>query len=257
MSKKPKSDRQQLEDLCYIPDPWLREHAVRVADLELDPENERKHDRANVDSIKGLIRMFGIMEPIGVRNGVVIRGNGTITALRELAVEQATALRHPGENGQPGEPGPLAATLQDPDRPLDWAMVPAIVYEHLGDKAAAIWRVSHNRSAELGKWDWEALQKTLRETADVGWTELGWEQAELELLCQASWEPPAITVPDADTSGPEIEVSAAGETGTVLILKLEGRAADSMRALAEAQDMTPAEMLVGWVEMESEGPADV
>jgi hypothetical protein len=249
MSKKQKPP----EDLRYIPDPWLREHAVCVADLELDPENERKHDRANVDSIKGLIRMFGIMEPIGVRNGIVIRGNGTITALRELAAERATALRHPGEDGQPGEPGPLAATLEDPDMPLDWAMVPAIVYEHLGDKAAAIWRVSHNRSAELGKWDWEALQKTLRGTSDVGWTEFGWEQAELELLCQASWEPPAIADSDAGADGPEVTVSAAGDTsGVVLILKLEGRAADSMRALASAQDMTPAELLVGWVEMESE-----
>ena len=237
---------------AYIPDPWLRSHAVPVADLQLDPENERKHDRANIDSIKGLMRMFGIMEPVGVRNGVVIRGNGTIMALRELAAEQATALRREADEGQLGEPGPLAAMLPDPDMQLDWAMVPAIAYEHLGPKDAAVWRVSHNRAAELGKWDWEALQKTLRET-DVGWTEFGWEPAELELLCQASWEPPEQSEPTPEDK--PTEVHTAGDGGHVLILKLEGKLAASMKALAEASNLSPADLLASWIGQETEGDA--
>ena len=231
--------KQPPPDMSYIPDPWLRSRAVPLSSITLDPKNERKHDRANIDSIKGNMRRFGVMEPIGTRNGVVIRGNGTSVAMSELAEEKATAL--------PG--GPLAATLPDPNQPLDWAMVPVIAYEHLSEGEAAAWRVSHNRSAELGKWDWEKLQETLRET-EVEWTDLGWEPAELDLLCQANWEPPAI--PDsASDNEPTTEIHTAGDAGSVLILKLEGGPADKMRELAEAQDVTPAELLASWVKIES------
>lgn len=140
-------------EIPYIPNPAMRQIAVPIASLVLDPDNERKHDRANIDAIKGLIRKFGIMEPIGVREGLVIRGNGTTIALRELAAEKATALE------------PLSKMLADPAAPLDWSLVPALDYQHLDESAAAAWRVGHNRSAELGKWDWEKLQTTLRNTA--------------------------------------------------------------------------------------------
>ena len=76
-------------EIPYIPNPAMRQITVPIASLVLDPDNERKHDRANIDAIKGLIRKFGIMEPIGVREGLVIRGNGTTIALRELAAEDA------------------------------------------------------------------------------------------------------------------------------------------------------------------------
>ena len=176
MSKKP-------PEIPYIPNPAMRQIAVPIASLVLDPDNERKHDRANIDAIKGLIRKFGIMEPIGVREGLVIRGNGTTIALRELAAEKATALE------------PLSKMLADPTAPLDWSLVPALDYQHLDESAAAAWRVGHNRSAELGKWDWEKLQTTLRNT-DVEWTEIGWEQTELEAIlsqAHAEQEPPETT----------------------------------------------------------------
>lgn len=232
--------KKKPHEIPYIPTAAMRQIAVPIASLVLDPDNERKHDRANIDAIKGLIRKFGIMEPIGVREGLVIRGNGTTIALRELAAEKATALE------------PLSKMLTDPTAPLDWSMVPALDYQHLDESAAAAWRVGHNRSAELGKWDWEKLQTTLRNT-DVEWTEIGWEQAELELLTQAEWKPPVVAdEPEPEAEGSDVSVSSAGASeGQVLMLKLEGVLAEQMRGLAEAQGVTPAELLAAWVEMEA------
>lgn len=219
----------------YITIPWMREHAVPIGDLQIDPANERAHDRANIDSIKGSIRRFGIMEPIGVRHGVVLRGNGTLTAIRELALEQATAL------------SPLREVIDD--EPIAWDLVPVTVLDHLSDADAAAWRVTHNRTAELGKWDWARLQETLRATEGAEWTDLGWEPAELELLTQAKWEPPALPAEQEDQPG-TTDVST-GPTAKTLMIKLDGELADQMRALAEAEGMSPAELLASWVEVES------
>jgi hypothetical protein len=219
----------------YISIPWMREHARPVADLQLDPANERTHDRANIESIKGSIRRFGIMEPIDVRFGVVLRGNGTTMALRELAQEKAEALE------------PLKSAIGG--GPISWDLVPVSNLDHLDDAAAAAWRVTHNRTAELGRWDWAKLQETLLHV-DVEWEGLGWESAELELLTQAKWEPPVIQPePEAQATTDVSSASGAGER--VLMLKLEGSLAGQMRELADAQNMTPAELLAAWVEQES------
>jgi hypothetical protein len=229
MSKKPKP-----VDAQYITIPWMREQAVPITTLQRDPANERAHDRANVDAIKGSIRRFGIMEPIGVRLGVVIRGNGTLTALEELAEEKAPALP------------PLRDAIGDGPQPWDHA--PIVNLDHLSETDAAAWRITHNRTAELGKWDWAKLQETLRDQADVEWTGLGWEPAELDLLLQASWTPPALESTEEAASTTEVSTGPAPKT---LMIKLDGELADRMRALAEEQDVSPAELLAAWIEIEA------
>lgn len=200
---------------------------LAVADLKHHPDNERLHNRANIDSIKGLMINLGIMEPIGVRDGLVIRGNGTMDALLELAAEQA---RGKWEGA--------------PDEPLDWALVPAIVYESLTPAGATLWRVGHNQSAAYGEWDWEALHKTLRDES-VPWAEANlFDPLELELLVQANWTPPEP--PPAE--GPAAEVSTAGQETTPLIIKIEGPLADRMRAHAARSSKSPSELVVKWAE---------
>ncbi len=174
----------------YITIPWMREHAVPIGDLQLDPANERAHDRANIDAIKGSIRRFGIMEPLGVRHGSVLRGNGTLTAIRELALEQATAL------------APLSTIVGD--EPQTWDLVPVTVLDHLSDADAAAWRVTHNRTAELGKWDWSALAATLEQHGNTeDWAVVGWSATELESIIEA--HRPKDIDPEATTTVSEHE----------------------------------------------------
>jgi len=55
------------------------------AELSLDPANVRKHDRRNLDAIKASLRKFGQQKPIVVdTKGIVLAGNGTLTAAKEL-----------------------------------------------------------------------------------------------------------------------------------------------------------------------------
>jgi hypothetical protein len=217
----------------------LRGLAQPLAELTLDPGNERKHPRANIDSIKGSLREFGIREPVGVRSGtsVVTRGNGTVIALRELHEEKATGL------------WPGAGT-----EPVRWDLVPVVRYDD-DDRRAATWRMTHNRTGELSTWNWEVLSENLRDIAGAeggpDLLTLGWERAELDLLLQADWAPPKL----ADASDPAAADGAAGtdiqaipaDAPGALILKLEGGTAELMRELAAAAKIKPIELLAQWI----------
>lgn len=114
------------DDTAHITVEELRPLAVPCASLRHDPDNARKHGAENIASIKNSLREFGVMEPVGIRNNVVIRGNATLMALAELAAEKATGLwlRDPKTD----------EVVETP--PLDWATVPALPYQHLDDRGA-------------------------------------------------------------------------------------------------------------------------
>lgn len=59
-----------------------------VRKLAHDPNNARTHDRKNIEAIKGSLAKFGLQKPIVIDKGnVVIAGNGTLEAARELGWE--------------------------------------------------------------------------------------------------------------------------------------------------------------------------
>lgn len=233
---------------AYIHDQLLP-LAIPIADVELDPKNERKHDAANVASIKGSIRYFRVREPIGCvpirdEDGQptgrvrVIRGNGTLLAMRELAAEQATGMWDRDEAGNVVETGAQ-----------DWSMIPVLTFDD-AEQVAAAYRVAHNRTSELGKWDWGALASTIRELSEsFHWTELGYEQAELDLLTQADWSPP--TLPDEPetppAAAPSTEVQSDPAEAGILMLKLAGANADRMRQLADEAELSPIDLLLVWL----------
>jgi DNA modification methylase len=122
---------------------------IALADLSLDPSNVRKHSRRNLDAIKASLRKFGQQKPIVVdAKGIVLAGNGTLTAAKELG----------------------------------WTEI-QIVRTQLEGVEATMFAIADNRTAELAEWEdslAEVLQKLQADGHDLG--ELGYEPEDLRQL---------------------------------------------------------------------------
>ena len=98
--------------------------AVPIDSLILDTGNPRKHSRRSIDEIKKSLEHFGQQKPILVSNNIIISGNGTYQAAKEL-----------------GWPEIL---VTDTNLPPD---------------ALKAYSVTDNRSGELSKWNFDETQK--------------------------------------------------------------------------------------------------
>ncbi len=98
-----------------------------VSDLVADPANVRKHDSRNIEAIKGSLIRFGQQKPIVVdADGVVVAGNGTLAAARDLG----------------------------------WDKISTVCTDLAGPDATA-YAIADNRTGELAAWDEDALAQTL------------------------------------------------------------------------------------------------
>lgn len=115
----------------------LEVRSVPIDSLILDPRNARKHNRRNLDAIKGSLTRFGQRRPLVVMSDMtVIAGNGTLQAARDLGWTE------------------IAVTVV----PEDWT----------ADEAKA-YALADNRTAELAEWDDAVLAETLAELDAGGW----------------------------------------------------------------------------------------
>lgn len=122
---------------------------IKVAELSLDPSNVRKHSRRNLDAIKASLRKFGQQKPIVIdAKGIVLAGNGTLTAAQELG----------------------------------WTEIDTIRTELEGIEAT-MYAIADNRTAELAEWD-DKLADVLKSLADAGQDlgDLGFEKGDLDDL---------------------------------------------------------------------------
>jgi ParB-like chromosome segregation protein Spo0J len=122
---------------------------TKIADLSLDPSNVRKHSRRNLDAIKASLRKFGQQKPIVVdAKGIVLAGNGTLTAAQELG----------------------------------WTEIDIIRTELAGVEATAF-AIADNRTAELAEWD-DNLGDVLQSLASDGYdlSQIGFDQSDLDAL---------------------------------------------------------------------------
>ena len=129
----------------------MKIETIAVADLSLDPSNVRKHSRRNLDAIKASLRKFGQQKPIVVdAKGIVLAGNGTLTAAKELG----------------------------------WTEIQATRTELAGVEATAF-AIADNRTAELAEWDEDGLAKVLEslkvEDADL-LAATGYDDAEVDKM---------------------------------------------------------------------------
>lgn len=134
----------------------LRHCVVPISSLILDPMNARLHPEKNKDSIKDSLCHYGQAIPISVRkqNNVVIGGNGTLECMIELGWTE------------------VAVTLLDYD-----------------DARAAGLSLALNRTAELAKWDSEAIARLDRLVQEAKHDPVGFTPDELFVLRAADWTP--------------------------------------------------------------------
>ena len=105
----------------------MQSERIDISELACDPANVRAHDSKNLDAIKGSLKRFGQQKPIVIDGkGIVIAGNGTLTAARALG----------------------------------WDAINVVRTELAGSEATA-YAIADNRTAELAEWDDEALAKQL------------------------------------------------------------------------------------------------
>jgi ParB-like chromosome segregation protein Spo0J len=122
---------------------------TKITELSLDPSNVRKHSRRNLDAIKASLRKFGQQKPIVVdAKGIVLAGNGTLTAAQELG----------------------------------WTEIQIMRTELAGVEATAF-AIADNRTAELAEWD-DNLGDVLQSLASDGYdlSQIGFDQSDLDAL---------------------------------------------------------------------------
>jgi hypothetical protein len=117
----------------------------KISELKLDPRNARKHPDANLKALAASLSEFGQRKPIVVdKNGLVVAGNGTLTAAKNLGWTQIEV-----------------AIL-----PADWDKQKVKAYA-----------LVDNRSSELATWDAHELLAQLESLSDSDFdmTQFGFE----------------------------------------------------------------------------------
>jgi len=133
---------------------------VGVDTITHDLANVRRHDDRNIEAIKESLNRFGQQKPIVVdANGVVVAGNGTLSAARSLG----------------------------------WAEI-AVICTNLKGVEATAYAVADNRTAELAGWDYLALADQLGSLLEEGidLPSIGWEPHEYEPLLQSDFDPAVV-----------------------------------------------------------------
>lgn len=130
---------------------------VPIDSLILDVDNVRKHNKKNLDAIKGSLKRFGLQKPIVVSSdNVVIAGNGTLEAAKALG----------------------------------WDTI-SIVRSKLKGIEAVAYAVADNRTGELASWNDElagALDMLKMEKFELA--EIGFDDADLTKLAKSSEDKP-------------------------------------------------------------------
>lgn len=144
-------------------------NSVRISDLISDPNNARKHDEKNIEAIKGSLTQFGQRKPIVVQGNIVIAGNGTLEAARQLEWDEIDIVQVPE----------------------DWTK----------DQAKAF-ALADNRTAELASWDNDVLQQQLSELEEIGMSvaDFGFQAAEVPIIDVETFEDEMPPIPEEPTS---------------------------------------------------------
>jgi len=121
---------------------------VPLADLQLDPDNERVHSERNLSALAASLDRFGQQKPVIAGADLLVRaGNGMVQAARSLGWEEL-----------------------------------AVYITGLEGSEAAAYRVADNRTSDLSFWDMEKLTDQLQQFQEEGdglLEAVGWSDGEL------------------------------------------------------------------------------
>ncbi len=133
---------------------------IDIKDLKLDKKNARKHPQKNLDQIKYSLENYGQQKPIVIKDNVVVAGNGTLMAAKDLG----------------------------------WDKIACVRSELTGSNLAA-YALVDNRSTETSEWDMVQLPETLKILFEEGINleALGFSQSDLaEAIEEGKTDPDAI-----------------------------------------------------------------
>lgn len=124
---------------------------VDISSLKPDRKNARRHSQVNIEAIKNSLKMFGQQKPIVCnKENVVIAGNGTLQAAKELG----------------------------------WSHIAVVVFD--GEKDARAFAIADNRTAELASWDLEELKLQMNELGEAGLDMQSFSFGDFSSLCDVN-----------------------------------------------------------------------
>ena len=111
-------------------------------------KNARKHQEADLSTIKASISEFGMSDPIGVwgKGNIIVEGHGRYLACKELGIDE----------------------------------VPVIHLDHLTDEQRRAYALAHNKTAEMSEWDFDLLGDELADIFDIDMSDFGFDIPEEE-----------------------------------------------------------------------------
>jgi hypothetical protein len=137
---------------------------IALTELTYDPRNARLHSRENIEAIKISLQEFGLRKPIIISpTRVILAGNGTVRAARELG----------------------------------WKTIMAIEF-HGSEEEQKAFAIADNRSAELGTWDEVGLAELLTSLNDDLLAAAGYTPMTVDDLLASIQEAQDVTLPDID-----------------------------------------------------------
>lgn len=167
-------DRQEVRDRAKM-------FSVAIEDLTADPANVRLHKRRNLEAIKGSLLRFGQQKPIVVdAQGVIVAGNGTLEAARELG----------------------------------WKELRVVVSDLEGTDRTAF-AIADNRTAELAEWEKGGLASALDAVrCDMDTLACGFTAEEVERLVQQMRGPGAVDEDSVPAAGDQV-ITEPGDLWTL------------------------------------------
>ena len=111
-------------------------------------KNARKHQKADLSTIKASISEFGMSDPIGVwgKDNIIVEGHGRYLACKELGIDE----------------------------------VPVIHLDHLTDEQRRAYALAHNKTAEMSEWDMELLTDEAESIFNIDLSDFGFDLSEEE-----------------------------------------------------------------------------
>ena len=111
-------------------------------------KNARKHQEADLSTIKASISEFGMSDPIGVwgKGNIIVEGHGRYLACKELGIDE----------------------------------VPVIHLDHLTDEQRRAYTLAHNKTAEMSEWDFDLLGDELADILDIDMSDFGFDLSDDE-----------------------------------------------------------------------------
>lgn len=121
----------------------LRIEYLSLNKLKPYEKNARKHQEADLSTIKASISEFGMSDPIGVwgNDNIIVEGHGRYLACKELGIEE----------------------------------VPVIHLDHLTDEQRRAYTLAHNKTAEMSEWEFDLLGEELANIFDIDMSDFGFD----------------------------------------------------------------------------------